>query len=1519
MIDTTIPKSLLSVYGTPQSIPDESQPLPFSSWVRLNPALIPEQEVILYNQYLRGWYQEKQDKQPSYATQIRLRYLQLLSQLQVFFNKEETENWYRQVDITSDKEVLLAIPYFAKKLKELALFYLRSRGRIKDTKLQYNLTGTERGLALALRELFLYNFTKDGDEVKLPSTLWQKAPSLSAVKDTFRVVIEEFYEENNSLSAYDVSSSLWYTDFLKEKNLEDTDWVALLETGTLDLSEETLESLWTPENLDLSQTPFYESVDALNSYNQWVQKIMGSDVVTVAAAPSSIEVQEFNLELEEGWSEFFWPIGAQSAYASSLGRLVPVSLSSMEVMKNGTSGEELSSSDLLFVEGSEGVEGAWYCDAKQIITPVPFKVSFPTKSIQSFRYPFPGRGLSGEDVSWTGVSTVQNNTYLYLPKIYRDAIDNAYWGDSLSTSACNDLYFQTEYPLLTSGNSSYNPISADEIWIRENTSSDFIVKTNTFILGGWNYRSSNIEWPINRQKNNTFFWPPLSAPESSFRPLLSANREIGSLETPLSSLRVAGMMGGTTPANSDLLFKVPSLTSTEDQATEAYWFQGVSKTAGDLTLLKQNGFSLRVNPFSNQTFVWSASTQALSSLFTGVSSSDTILDLSSFGPLAGDKVVHTFIEYPTVSANSTFNASWSGTLTHLASGNTYTYFRNQEVPLTFIKDLGGSKIGQWRRAWKDPQTKQWKDVPDSNILDRKLKFGETWLYKPAKQNFCTFTSWVTSDDIAYAENKGSFWVYQDYVLKSESVPVIYNYIDKDNTLAPSNQKPSIPLSQIFNFRWQITYPDASTKVFWNRPSISMFPLQEGTYTAAVTAFYATDFLNLSGTSAIDAFSNIPPVTAVPYFQVPEEKKISWDLSNFAITCPLTASYWGLVTLDNFGQFKNYNTDYIQNEVLLQNPPLHYDLKVSYGQELEYRNKGRLVNWESTVGIKNTQREPLWCSIDSVSAINLKTPYRNLTVSRLVGSNNPSPITLTNLKDVTPQRIYYLAQNYFSETLNLTAIDPLVTEAAASAIDTLKASTPWSHLNNRYLPSVSYIPKYQLGLKSALDYFTGNDKLGALMYLDGDFTLTINTDLSAGQRVVQSPLAINGSKETYWNVEYAASGSRWMKEPFASGGLKGNIKKSLVDNFAEFIGYDNKKGKDLGLVTPNSRQSPWGGYQDAVWADLKNYPKSFIGEVNVDAWAQSQILKNTNKTLISYSDDLYGNQYGLYSDGELWVKKTNGLVQTAALALSAVYQSVQTYPNLLTSIQETEIYYDVIYLRSSSGILLDKLDYNYETGEILKDQAKTVVIGLSAGVQIHATPNYIIPTGTVSVGEKWFFDSDKVLLMSFAYIANSVPVLELITYNLNNGKCQNLYSVSLSANADSVHEPKLRYDEFTGHLWVGFTGTYSGDPYLATLQINLNSENVELVNWDWYQKVDNVDDLPSLSAINLIVELNEYFEIFLPPNASYNTTLPTGVSLLGNRIFGSISNVGNYDTTIQATNEFGNLYQPFYIQCLPASS
>ena len=344
----------LQKYASPlfvsSTIKDKDVPFSFRDWYNAYRGIIPGQEYGQYNSYLTDWYKNKAQETTDPKIQLRLNYLTLLKQLQVFFTEEEAENWYNKVDITNDKELLLSIPYFARKLKDISLYYLQLRNSIKESRLKYNQVGTNVGVLEQLQKLILLNYTqKPNSSISLPSSVWRNVPELSSIKDTITIQIEELYDTKNyfdrsptiPISSYTDTDSFELSNFLTSKGLflTSTEWIYKLGINPL-----------SANYIELS------GGDLTELSKQIAEKYLGEDKYISTTQSFSARTDFFDIPLSLGNNFLMWPSGVYNSKTKLNSRYIASPINESGLSTGATAGSSLELADTVFKKTTRGIE-----------------------------------------------------------------------------------------------------------------------------------------------------------------------------------------------------------------------------------------------------------------------------------------------------------------------------------------------------------------------------------------------------------------------------------------------------------------------------------------------------------------------------------------------------------------------------------------------------------------------------------------------------------------------------------------------------------------------------------------------------------------------------------------------------------------------------------------------------------------------------------------------------------------------------------------------------------------------------------------------------------------------------------------------------------------------------------------------------------------------------------------------------------------------------------------------------------
>ena len=323
---------------------DTTAPFSYNEWLQYNVTVSPDNSVDLYNEYLRKWYVvNSQDNQPQNA--IKQDYINLLRELQFFFNEEEKNLFLKDIDFNNDVEIIYAIPFFVQKLKEIALSLVRKRHEIKSTKYEYNLIGTQEGVEQLLYNNFLKSFTKSSNTTHISlSTLSNIFPDLTSVNDSFSIQIEDLYDTSiyaDQQNIPQIAINPLYKIF--------NDFVTQQTTQELPLS--SYSNYTTAGNLNINNFAFANA------------RYLGNTVYGITAIKQDRDNYDSitNLEISQGNNWFFWPSGeiyTDININQNIYNEIKINTAAF-TLSGATAGSNYTKSDLIFTETYGNIEGAW--------------------------------------------------------------------------------------------------------------------------------------------------------------------------------------------------------------------------------------------------------------------------------------------------------------------------------------------------------------------------------------------------------------------------------------------------------------------------------------------------------------------------------------------------------------------------------------------------------------------------------------------------------------------------------------------------------------------------------------------------------------------------------------------------------------------------------------------------------------------------------------------------------------------------------------------------------------------------------------------------------------------------------------------------------------------------------------------------------------------------------------------------------------------------------------------------------
>ena len=876
---------------------DVNAPFSFKEWYAAHQNIIPNQEYKQYNEYLVNWYKSKSSVISDSKLQLQLNYLTLLKQLQLFFSREETESWYNKVNVENEKELLLAIPYFAKKLKDISYYYLQLRKKIKESRLRYNQVGTNSGIIQQVQKIILDKYTKKStSEVTLPSHIWNNVPELSSVSRTLVVELEELYDFHNY---FDLSPTLPVSSYY---NVNDQELINFLET----------------KNLSLTSTDWIYKLGVFplsgNSYEDEeigkmiAEKYLAEDKYFSTKIPNTkTNIELYDINIGVGNNNFFWPGTVYDTKALTLPRYSPVALSSLNLETVATAGSSIDLADTIFIKDVNGTKGAWLKHNIVNFRKDNMNAVLGPSSKTEFKFPFPGYGLSGEDLPWTGFSLNYDRRYKFLDDDAKQAIESLYWTNTidLTTSKSIPLNDSTLIDCKSYAHKSYNHSDKIRIWSIAPTYNESSVYGD--IDESWLYRFDKTDISIKSGNDNVIFWPYEKINrQEDFPNYYPSNINNICTSEEISSINFTFAVAGQSLSSSDVIYKINNYKHLAPDAVECCWLSGKEIAFSDqsVILTDQNSLQLLLSAGTYNKFTWLGQDLVdANTVFKNVKHQPdcqfknlqyaTYLDYTKcdchavkFSPFGHsgenytqNKSLGDFIVEDTVSPreldlntwkdsyNTTFTSSSSfgwfktnndigwgegnwvngnlntGNKFYLRYGKKYIYYRANvkhldteiyNLPEYILRhDYKKTNNTVWIRAKKTSEGEWVNDEAPSKMT---INPGDLLLYSRTSTITQTITGNVREQINVY-ENRGSAWSNVDYLSLDENKYVVLSYPTLTYyTDVNKSQYPAVNISNILGIRgWTITAPDQTRQHFLSQSSVSFVPGLTGLYTASVTA------------------------------------------------------------------------------------------------------------------------------------------------------------------------------------------------------------------------------------------------------------------------------------------------------------------------------------------------------------------------------------------------------------------------------------------------------------------------------------------------------------------------------------------------------------------------------------------------------------------------------------------------------------------------------------------------------------
>lgn len=1217
---------------------DTIKPLNYHDWLKNNVAVIPDNAEQQYQKYLLSWYSSKNQQSTINADSLKADYISLLKRVSVLFQNDPEFERFTKINFDSETDLRIAIPFYAKKIKEIALYFASKRNDIKKSKIQYNLIGSSNGLEKLLTDNILKAFTKNSAHIS-KQEVFSVVPELSSISTDFSIEIEELYDMSNPFidNQYYALSSTNPLIFVLDDYINNFYEV-------LNLDDVPLSGLSNP----LARFSLCETPEELNEsfLAQLGENRIGNDIHQLSGGYFAPKIVDVSMNLQATDNYFYW-FGGEYNREIPEGKFVNKSIQDID-WTNATGGSAINVSDIIWKNvGNISVEGAWLMDSDHVV--VRDNMVATMTNGKQFKFPYSGIGTSAENLEWSGpkITDEEEPSRKFFPSessfiANQEKIKDLYWSNFSSISTVNDIDIQsTSLALYASGSPIYR--NADKILVRTDTDLDKIHDTNpdNVFQGGleeaWLFDLTQTELPVIPGTTNIYY--PLTSFSSADD--LFFLYESG-LSQPLSSINIAAFAGAIAGSNfddSDVLIKLNSVCGPE---IEAAFLKGVPLSSfntnkdscacdGDYTNyytdwkfkdgVTQPSLSFKASPGQFVRFVWTGPKTDLNDVIPGymhdqsceyykLPNHPSILDTNFLNKSKKD----VYEQWKKCSCKSVNHSP----LGH--GGQTLLHYR--VVPDFVAEDTSlpaNFSFNTWRGSDGNPyQTSNglaW--FRTNNLLESDIGWSDG--------------SWLTNtDETFYLETGKTYWYYRSDINRCGfDLPyIIVNKCYQTCMVPDCDQTNCIPV-------WTKAVLNDSGS--WEETSeVSDMMMDSGSF----YTFRHADAFNFSQSRLL---VNNNFITSASYISLSSgDPTISYsDLEssvqsiNFTIKIPLsgTTPYWGKSNKQhNYSKF-----DYrLEHDYLQITQPIPSDIVLSNGTTVEYKSPcANCFTWTQPLIFDVQQPIRQWNKIlvdDCVRSdilnnlhnacnnscdISINSCYSDCleqdicgcsktcyhTKTGITATNIPSDMIFNTELSGVPVFIDYYARSPY--TLNFTVEDITDGGIYVPPVSTLfsQATEPWKNIINDWKPFSALIPSSELFSAADRGLFVPSQiSTGKWELRNGQYELDSSTRSTSSIDLIRNES----------DLSVISTDSSWMKRG----------KMINVDKNQTYYPYTTLPFSDIGLG-------------ENYILDTTELSSNFRGQQFLDCGERSYYtnLPYITGNVIDYHQDIWGNQYFLVNDDD----------------------------------------------------------------------------------------------------------------------------------------------------------------------------------------------------------------------------------------------------------------------------------------------
>lgn len=150
------------------------------------------EELDLYNTYLRDWQKTSNVRLSNINADLKTQFVTFLTEIKLLYSSAEEKRYLDNIDLNSDEQLSIAIPFFAKKIKDISQYFSKKRKELKRDIEFTKSKGSRFGLVESIKNELLDLYS--GDDASQELT---KPDNIGTFIDGLSIEIENKYDTFN--------------------------------------------------------------------------------------------------------------------------------------------------------------------------------------------------------------------------------------------------------------------------------------------------------------------------------------------------------------------------------------------------------------------------------------------------------------------------------------------------------------------------------------------------------------------------------------------------------------------------------------------------------------------------------------------------------------------------------------------------------------------------------------------------------------------------------------------------------------------------------------------------------------------------------------------------------------------------------------------------------------------------------------------------------------------------------------------------------------------------------------------------------------------------------------------------------------------------------------------------------------------------------------------------------------------------------------------------------------------------